>query len=82
MTANQSNESFLLGQFRDFYTEVIRLKQLIKNSGGMSPEAVALAETPASENGHATRLNATGPLPRIDPTMLETLSGSEKRRKS
>lgn len=78
MTVNQSNESFLLGQFRDFYTEVIRLKQFIKNSGGMSPEAVALDETPASENGHATNLNATGPLPRIDPTMLDTLSGSEK----
>lgn len=78
MTANKSNESFLLGQFRDFYTEVIRLKQLIKNSGGMSPETVALAEAPASENGHATNLTATGPLPRIDPTMLETLSGSEK----
>jgi len=78
MTANQSNESFLLGQFRDFYTEVIRLKQLIKNSGGMSPEAVALAEAPASENGHAASFAATGPLPRIDPTMLDTLSGSEK----
>lgn len=78
MTVNQSNESFLLGQFRDFYTEVIRLKQLIKNSGGMSPEAVALAETPANGNGHVTNLAATGPLPRIDPTMLETLSGSEK----
>ena len=78
MTVNQSNESFLLGQFRDFYTEVIRLKQLIKDSGGMSPETVALAETPANGNGHAKSLDATGPLPRIDPTMLETLSGSEK----
>jgi type VI secretion system protein ImpK len=78
MTVNQSNESFLLGQFRDFYTEVIRLKQFIKNSGGMSPEAVAPAETPASDNGHALNLGATGPLPRIDRTMLDTLSGSEK----
>ncbi len=77
MTVNQSNESFLLGQFRDFYTEVIRLKQLIIDSGGMSPEAVALAETPANGNGHAINLTATGPLPRIDPTMLDTLSGSE-----
>lgn len=78
MTANQSNESFLLGQFRDFYTEVIRLKQLIKDSGGMSPETVAFAETPANGNGHAKNLEATGPLPRIDQTMLDTLSGSEK----
>ncbi len=78
MTSNQSNESFLLGQFRDFYTEVIRLKELIKNSGGMSSEALAPADTPASENGQDTSLVATGPLPRIDPAMLETLSGSEK----
>ena len=78
MSVNQSNESFLLGQFRDFYTEVIRLKQMIKHSGGMSPETVALAETPANGNGHAPNLDATGPLPRIDPTMLDTLSGSEK----
>jgi type VI secretion system protein ImpK len=78
MSVNQSNESFLLGQFRDFYTEVIRLKQMIKHSGGMSPETVALAETPTNGNGHAPSLDATGPLPRIDPTMLDTLSGSEK----
>jgi type VI secretion system protein ImpK len=78
MTVDQSNESFLLGQFRDFYTEVIRLKQLIKNSGGMSPEDLALEDTPPSEDGPATDLGATGPLPRIDTAMLETLSGSEK----
>jgi type VI secretion system protein ImpK len=79
MTVSQSNESFLLGQFRDFYTEVIRLKELIKNSGGMSPEVIDVAEPLENGNGHAaTMLAATGPLPRIDPAMLETLSGSEK----
>jgi type VI secretion system protein ImpK len=79
MTVSQSNESFLLGQFRDFYTEVIRLKELIKNQGGMSPETVALANTAITENDTAApNLASTGPLPRIDPTMLETLSGSEK----
>jgi type VI secretion system protein ImpK len=78
MTVSQSNESFLLGQFRDFYTEVIRLKELIKNQGGMSPETVALATTATPEDDPAPSLASTGPLPRIDPTMLETLSGSEK----
>src|SRR5690349_8506549 len=79
MTVSQSNESFLLGQFRDFYTEVIRLKELIKNQGGMSPETVALAKSAETENDDTpANLASTGPLPRIDPTMLETLSGSEK----
>jgi type VI secretion system protein ImpK len=78
MTVSQSNESFLLGQFRDFYTEVIRLKQLIKNQGGMTPESLALSQTAGAENEKITDLGATGPLPRIDSAMLETLSGSEK----
>ena len=78
MPVSQSNESFLLGQFRDFYTEVIRLKELIKNQGGMSPETVALAKTASNEDDTAANLASTGPLPRIDPAMLETLSGSEK----
>jgi type VI secretion system protein ImpK len=78
MTVSQSNESFLLGQFRDFYTEVIRLKELIKNQGGMSPETVALAITASKEDDPAPTFGSTGPLPRIDPTMLDTLSGSEK----
>jgi type VI secretion system protein ImpK len=77
MTVSQSNESFLLGQFREFYTEVIRLKELIRNSGGMTPET-AIAETAPGGNGLAASHEKTGPLPRIDPTMLETLSGSEQ----
>ncbi|HEU4433420.1 MAG TPA: DotU family type IV/VI secretion system protein [Pyrinomonadaceae bacterium] len=78
MPVSQSNESFLLGQFRDFYTEVIRLKQFIKHQGGMSPETVALEETSAEETATDTIPGSTGPLPRIDPAMLETLSGKEK----
>ena len=78
MTVSQSNESFLLGQFRDFYTEVIRLKQFIKHQGGMSPETVALEETATTETVNATNFGSTGPLPRVDAAMLETLSGSEK----
>jgi type VI secretion system protein ImpK len=31
------NESFLLSQFREFYTEVIRLKRLVKSNGWVSP---------------------------------------------
>jgi len=84
MTASQPNESFLLGQFRDFYTEVIQLKELIKNSAGTSAEIVQATEPVApmgngNRNGAVKEVgNATGPLPRIDPVMLETLSGSEK----
>lgn len=78
MTQNQLNESFLLGQFRDFYNEVIRLKQLIKIRGGMSPIEMAAAAAPANGNGHSAIGNVTGALPRIDPAMLATLSGSEQ----
>jgi type VI secretion system protein ImpK len=78
MTVSQTNESFLLGQFREFYTEVIRLKELVRNSGGMSREAVAIAETHADVTADAIDLVGTGPLPKIDPAMLQTLSGSEQ----
>ncbi|HEX7330229.1 MAG TPA: DotU family type IV/VI secretion system protein [Pyrinomonadaceae bacterium] len=76
MTATHADESFLLVQFRDFYTEVIRLKQLIKASGGMSPVDVVPVETVS--NGNSAPGNVTGKLPIIDAAMLETLSGSEK----
>jgi type VI secretion system protein ImpK len=42
------NESFLLSQFREFYTEVIRLKRLVKSKGWVSP-----AET-GSGNGNGS----------------------------
>jgi type VI secretion system protein ImpK len=32
------NESFLVSQFREFYTEVIRLKRLVKGSGWVAPD--------------------------------------------
>ena len=51
MSANFANETFLLSQFHDFYTEVIRLKQLIRNSGGMSQAEVS----PVEENGEWQR---------------------------
>lgn len=78
MTAIQANEAFLLAQFREFYTEVIRLKQLIKTSGGMSPVDALPQETAAKGNGQGAPGNVTGKLPMIDAAMLETLSGSEK----
>ena len=78
MTVSQTNESFLLGQFREFYTEVIRLKELIRESGGMSPEAAAIAETRADVTAEAIDLVGTGPLPKIDLAILDTLSGSEQ----
>ena len=77
MTAIQANE-FLLAQFRDFYTEVIRLKQLIKTSGGMSSVTVLPAETVANDDGNGASVKPTGKLPIIDTAMLESLSGSEK----
>ena len=73
MTAMQQNESFLLAQFRDFYTEVIRLKQMIETSGGMSREEVALFDAPLGGNGHA---KVTAKLPPLE--LHDTLSGSEK----
>lgn len=84
MTVPQSNESFLLAQFRDFYTEVIRLKRLIKESGGMATEEIMPAEAPAKGNGNGssgianTSHGVTAKLPVLDPRLLETLSGSEK----
>jgi type VI secretion system protein ImpK len=78
MTAIHADESFLLAQFRDFYTEVIRLKQLIQTSGGMSQVNVLPDELGANGNGNGANGNVTGKLPNIDTAMLETLSGSEK----
>ena len=80
MTLIQSNESFLLTQFREFYTEIIRLKQLIKDS---EIPNIEIAPEPATNgngngNGHARDPKATGALPNIDLAMLGTLSGSEK----
>lgn len=77
MTATQQNESFLLGQFRDFYTEVIRLKELIEANGGMTRKDAAPAEPVAllvNGPGHGV----TAKLPTLDPALLETLSGREK----
>ena len=37
MNARQNSDSFLLAQFREFYTEVIRLKQLVKSDGWDCP---------------------------------------------
>jgi type VI secretion system protein ImpK len=42
------NESFLYSQFREFYTEVIRLKRLVQTRGWVWPEE------PANGNGHKT----------------------------
>lgn len=81
MTVPQSNEAFLLAQFRDFYTEVIRLKRLIKESGGMTPEEPAPVEAPPKGNGSGFGNGShgvTAKLPLLDPKLLETLSGSEK----
>ncbi len=69
----QQNESFLLAQFRDFYTEVIRLKEMIQTSGGMSPAEPAPAVSLAGNGANGN----TAKLPPLDP-LLETLSGSEK----
>ncbi len=77
MNVIQSNEPFLLSQFREFYTEIIRLKRLIKDSEIPRPE-VSVPETVAEGNGHTAQGAMTGKLPPIDPAMLQTWSGSEK----
>ena len=77
MTAVQTNESLLLSQFRDFYTEVIRLKKLIKNTGWVSPDEVSATPAPTNGNGH-TDGNVTAKLPVIDVKGLQELSQSEK----
>ena len=79
MNASQSNESFLLSQFREFYTEIIRLKRLIKDSEIPVPEVTPPeAPTNGNGNGHAADPQVTGKLPNIDPALLQTWSGSEK----
>jgi type VI secretion system protein ImpK len=81
MNASQSNESFLLTQFREFYTEIIRLKRLIKDCEIPVTELSA-QETPGNGNGngngHTADPQVTGKLPVIDPALLQTWSGSEK----
>ena len=76
MSANFANESFLLTQFRDFYTEVINLKQLIKDSGGMSPVETVLPEPNGNSDSDIVTGNVTAKL--ALPSTIQTLSGSEK----
>lgn len=79
MSVSIANESFLLTQFREFYTEVINLKQLIQNSGGMSH----VEALPPEENENGNGLgdpgngNVTAKLPPLENVALRTLSGSE-----
>ena len=78
MTAVQTNESLLLSQFRDFYTEVIRLKKLIKNTGWVSPDEVS-PTPPANGNGNGhVDGKVTAKLPVLDVKGLQELSESEK----
>ena len=78
MHSIHSNESYLISQFREFYTEVIRLKQMIKDTEvpGVEPAA---PETPTNGkgNGHNVDPQVTGKLPAIDPAMLQTWSGEK-----
>ncbi len=75
MTEPQSNESFLLAQFRDFYTEVIRLKQMIKESGGMTPAEAALVEPPANGNGNGNG-NGHGNVTAQTPAARSEITGN------
>lgn len=80
MTAVQTKESLLLSQFRDFYTEVIRLKKLIKNTGWVSPDEVS-PTPPANGNGNGNGHvdgKVTAKLPVLDVKGLQELSESEK----
>lgn len=77
MNVIQSNESFLLSQFREFYTEIIRLKRLIRDSEIPVPQDPAPEEV-SNGNGHSVDGEVTAKLPVIDPALLQTWSGSEK----
>ena len=77
MNSLQSNDSHMLSQFRDFHTEIIRLKQMIKDSGSQEIE-IAATETPTNGNGHKVDPHVTSNLPVVDPALLPTTSGSEK----
>lgn len=76
MTAALQNESFLLGQFREFYTEVIRLKQYIEANGGMTKKQPGEVEI-LNDNGDVEGY-VTAKLPPLESVLLETLSGREK----
>jgi len=77
MSVSIANESFLLTQFREFYTEVINLKELIANSGGMSHVETAPPEENGDALGHPGNGNVTAKLPPLETVALRTLSGSE-----
>lgn len=76
MNASLANESFLLTQFRDFYAEVIHLKRLIKDKGGMAAKEIVPIEVP--ETGNGPDGHVTAQLPKIDAELLRTLSGAQK----
>ncbi len=76
MNASLTNESFLLAQFRDFYSEVIRLKRLIENSGGMHTPEIAPPEEP--DAGAVFDANITAKVPAFDKAMLQTFSGAQQ----
>lgn len=75
MNASLTNESFLLAQFRDFYTEVIRLKRLIENNGGMS---VAEITPPDDSDAGSFDPHITAKVPAFDKAMLQTFSGVQQ----
>jgi type IV/VI secretion system ImpK/VasF family protein len=60
------NESFLLSQFREFYTEVIRLKCLIKSEGWVAPAATGSGNGNLNGNGSALDTGTWVYFPAID----------------
>jgi type VI secretion system protein ImpK len=66
------NESFLLSQFREFYTEVIRLKRLINTGVGVAPGAGGLGDDTAAVQA-ATSIH----FPEIDPLNMGLGAESE-----
>lgn len=50
------NESFLLSQFREFYTEVIRLKRLVKSEGWVDPAGTGSGNGNGSAADTGTRV--------------------------
>jgi type VI secretion system protein ImpK len=71
------NESFLLSQFREFYTEVIRLKRLVKSSGWW----VSPAETGSvNGNGSAADTGTWVYFPESDSAGIGAMPATAKSR--
>ena len=72
------NESFLLAQFREFYTEVIRLKRLVRSKGWVSPAETGSVNGNGNGNGNASDTGTWVYFPEIDSVATSGLPATGK----